>query len=730
MKPIVAASQESLILAGKQLIESHVYTMCGVVNVDEPKEVVIYIKGMTAEELADFQDAEGTAPIRLPRYKEDGSRSKRDFNGFTYQGETYATSRALQTVRIRAVRNDGESRITTYWRPISILGELKESLILTNETADITRENTRKRSTEENYGTGDRLMKFNAKLNGKPGVVFMDLGSEVSIVDRRWLEHLREGRDFKYIKDIKIHSVLDDPLPTEGTIRVFAPAGLELTKGMKRSGFEACVVNQGGNKTWDMMVGRNFRGISTMKVPINSLFNGEVEKPVDYKVRENLKKGEVRKISGKERQRTHTMDTSRLRKVPGSKDKLWDSKDGKVTNIRLPCGYHKSKGMTPEECLESPRHCYECSRPNKIAPPVRECTGRHQYRPSTPRKRTPPSSNNGDKEEEAFKSRKEKAKNEREEYTGARKTTEEYTTQKSKNTPPRNKRPVNKEVEEAEMNPTEEKLRSSAPSIEETKDYSEYLRKLKYQEDKELQYQEDKLFELDTSGEPWDETEDGAVMIQEPAEPEKPKVEPTPRSYGIIEMIAQASYEQEEFDGRITLAKAAKGLQLEPEEELDLDRLKLIQARRLERATPKEREEELAQDALAAEILEDSMKRETEHDEARATIELEEQVKLKDLDKARRLEEEQVNLREFQEDIDRLEIIKARRNKMAKLKEMEAEREQDAIAAKILEDFMKRKAEHDKAKAAGELKETKEIEEKLENQEEAEDGAPDEPESM
>ena len=107
-----------------------------------------------------------------------------------------------------------------------------------------------------------------------------------------------------------------------------------------------------------------------MRVPINSLFNGEVEKPVDYKLWEYLKKGEVGKSSGKERQRTHIMDTSRLRKVPGSKDKLWDSKDGKVTNIRLPCGYHKSKGMTPEECLESPRHCYECSRPNKIAPPV------------------------------------------------------------------------------------------------------------------------------------------------------------------------------------------------------------------------------------------------------------------------------------------------------------------------------------------------------------------------
>ena len=154
MKPIVAASQESLILAGKQLIESHVYTMCGVVNVDEPKEVVIYIKGMTAEELADFQDSEGTAPIRLPRYKEDGSRSRRDFNGFTYQGEIYATSRALQTIRIRSIKNEGESRISTYWRSISILGELKESIILTNRNGGIRKESTKKRSTGENYNAG------------------------------------------------------------------------------------------------------------------------------------------------------------------------------------------------------------------------------------------------------------------------------------------------------------------------------------------------------------------------------------------------------------------------------------------------------------------------------------------------------------------------------------------------------------------------------------------------
>ena len=620
MKPIVAASQESLTLAGKQLIESHVYTMCGVVNVDEPKEVVIYIKGMTAEELADFQDSEGTAPIRLPRYKEDGSRSRRDFNGFTYQGEIYATSRALQTIRIRSIKSEGESRISTYWRSISILGELKESIILTNRTGEIMKESTKKRSTGENYNAGKRLMKFNAKLNGKPGVAVVDFGSDMCVVAQQWLRHLQEGKDFKYIKDIDLQGPGNIEIPTKGTVRVYAPAGLELTRGVKRSGFEACVVDSPQeNEAWDMLVGTNFKGLNTLMVPIKAIFNSGMEKTVNRKIGESRKKKDEEETSRKERQRTHVMDKSRLRKIPGSKDKLWDSKDGKVTDIRLPCGYHRPLGMTPEECLDSPRHCYECSKPNKIAPPVRECTGLHQYRPSTSRKRTPPSSNNGDKKEEAFCQANTFK-------IGAKETTEEYTAGKSKNTPLKNKRPVNKEVEEAEMNPTEEKLRSSAPSIEETKDYFEYMRKLKYQEEKELQYQADRLFELDTSGEPWEETKDGTVMIQEPAEAEKPKVEPIPRSYGIIEMIAQAEYEHEDLEGRIIRAKAAKGLQLKPEEMEELERLEMIQARRLKMATPKEREEEQAQDAWAAEVLEHSM-REAEHDEVKAAAEPKEEEK-------------------------------------------------------------------------------------------------------
>ena len=91
-----------------------------------------------------------------------------------------------------------------------------------------------------------------------------------------------------------------------------------------------------------MLVGTNFKGINSMKVPIKALINSEMEKPVNCKIGESRKKRDGEETPRKERQRTHVTDTSRLRKIPGSKDKLWNSKDGKVTDIRLPCGYHLS----------------------------------------------------------------------------------------------------------------------------------------------------------------------------------------------------------------------------------------------------------------------------------------------------------------------------------------------------------------------------------------------------
>ena len=86
-------------------------------------------------------------------------------------------------------------------------------------------------------------------------------------------------------------------------------------------------------------------------------------------------------------------------------------------------------------------------------------------------------------------------------------------------------------------------------------------------------------------------------------------------------------------------------------------------------------------------------------------------------------------LKEPQE-LDRLELIKAKRHNLAKLKKKEEELAQDALAAKILEDFMKRKAEHDKVKAAAEPKEEEKSEKKPEIQEEAEGGDSGKPDSM
>ena len=132
-KPAIAATPRSLVLAGKEAIGTHIYNMCGVLMAKDIKELVIYIRDMTVEELVAFQDSEATAPISLPRYMEDGTRSIKDFDGFTYQGEIYGTSRVLQAVDVYSVGNNGGSKISVYWRPIHILGCQKECLILTNK---------------------------------------------------------------------------------------------------------------------------------------------------------------------------------------------------------------------------------------------------------------------------------------------------------------------------------------------------------------------------------------------------------------------------------------------------------------------------------------------------------------------------------------------------------------------------------------------------------------------
>ena len=60
---------------------------------------------------------------------------------------------------------------------------------------------------------------------------------------------------------------------------------------------------------------------------------------------------------------------------------LWSSANGTVKNVKLPCRYHKDQGITATECMSRPGHCYECSEPGHLAPPIRRCKGKHKWKP-------------------------------------------------------------------------------------------------------------------------------------------------------------------------------------------------------------------------------------------------------------------------------------------------------------------------------------------------------------
>ena len=66
---------------------------------------------------------------------------------------------------------------------------------------------------------------------------------------------------------------------------------------------------------------------------------------------------------------------------------LWSSANGTVKNVKLPCRYHKDQGITATECISGPGHCYECSEPGHLAPPIRRCKGNHKWKPMNRRER-------------------------------------------------------------------------------------------------------------------------------------------------------------------------------------------------------------------------------------------------------------------------------------------------------------------------------------------------------
>ena len=54
----VVATNESLIEAGKQLIRSHIFSMCGALVTNKQREIVIYMKDVSPTEIAEFEERE------------------------------------------------------------------------------------------------------------------------------------------------------------------------------------------------------------------------------------------------------------------------------------------------------------------------------------------------------------------------------------------------------------------------------------------------------------------------------------------------------------------------------------------------------------------------------------------------------------------------------------------------------------------------------------------------
>ena len=104
---------------------------------------------------------------------------------------------------------------------------------------------------------GDKLVRIMARLNGKVVIALVDLGSEINLIDNRWLKFLKRGEDYEYIEDVMIHEHKDNGILCKGTIRIKPQAGLQLNREVQRISMEACIIVTKRDKTWDILIGNN-----------------------------------------------------------------------------------------------------------------------------------------------------------------------------------------------------------------------------------------------------------------------------------------------------------------------------------------------------------------------------------------------------------------------------------------------------------------------------------------
>ena len=124
----VEATEKSLIEAGMQLIKSHVFSICGALMTEEPREIIIYMKYVSPTEIEEFEKGQKVEKVEYKRYKEEGNESARSFKGFRHNGEVFGITRALQALDIRSVGNTGLSKVKAYWREIKFQRHIEKSI--------------------------------------------------------------------------------------------------------------------------------------------------------------------------------------------------------------------------------------------------------------------------------------------------------------------------------------------------------------------------------------------------------------------------------------------------------------------------------------------------------------------------------------------------------------------------------------------------------------------------
>ena len=139
-----------------------------------------------------------------------------------------------------------------------LLEEWEITDVHTEELKNVKGFQSRKLKKKKINMTGEKLVKFAVKLNGKPGIALLDPGSEISMVNRNFVKLLEEGRDYQYLEDLQLLGPGNTKLPNQGRIRINRNAGIQLTEDVERVGFEACIVpDSKGEKSWDMLIGND-----------------------------------------------------------------------------------------------------------------------------------------------------------------------------------------------------------------------------------------------------------------------------------------------------------------------------------------------------------------------------------------------------------------------------------------------------------------------------------------